>query len=171
MASESFPAAMRCVFAQEGGYVDHRLDPGGATHFGITRKTLELWRGRPVSKADVMALDRREAASIYQARYWLPCNADRLPAGIDLMVFDLAVHSGVRRAQSLVAEALSTLPQGTASPLETQIDAIGQRRLSFLKKLPGFPVFGRGWSRRVSAVTATAHALAKSNRSKELTHA
>jgi lysozyme family protein len=171
MAASSFAAAMRSIFAQEGGYVDHPLDPGGATKYGITRKTLELWRGRPVAKADVMALDRREASAIYHSRYWLPCGANELPPGLDLVVFDIAVHSGSGRAKSLLAEALAALPQGGASPVANQIDALELRRMAFLKKLPGFVVFGRGWSRRVAAIGKAAQALAISLSTKGNGHA
>jgi lysozyme family protein len=163
LARNSYAAALRCVFAQEGGYVDHPLDPGGATKYGITRKTLSLWRGRPVAKADVMALDRNEAGAIYEARYWRPSGADKLPAGIDLMVFDIAVHSGPARAKSLLADACSTMHDGASSPDLSLIDAIERQRLVFLKQLPGFRIFGRGWSRRVAAVTAAARALVQPN--------
>jgi len=38
------------VLRWEGGYADDPADPGGATHYGITRMTLARWRGRRVSK-------------------------------------------------------------------------------------------------------------------------
>jgi lysozyme family protein len=39
MARDSFAAALAFVLKHEGGYVDHPLDPGGATNRGITRTT------------------------------------------------------------------------------------------------------------------------------------
>ena len=59
---QNFDAALACVLRHEGGYVDHPLDPGGATNRGVTRATLAGVRGRPVSKAEVMALSLGETA-------------------------------------------------------------------------------------------------------------
>ncbi len=36
MAKGTFAKAMPHVFSEEGGYVDHEKDPGGATNMGIT---------------------------------------------------------------------------------------------------------------------------------------
>ncbi len=43
-AGERFARCLELVLRQEGGYADHPADPGGATNFGITRKTLARWR-------------------------------------------------------------------------------------------------------------------------------
>jgi lysozyme family protein len=153
MAASSFPAALAHVLASEGGYVDHPADPGGATKFGITLKTLSAWRGAPVSKADVKALTKTEAGAIYRARYWDKIAADDLPAGLDLAVFDLAVNSGVARAKAFLQE----IGVGEAQAL---INALCDRRLAFLKGLSTWPVFGKGWGRRVVAVRKAALAMA-----------
>ncbi len=39
-----FQRALEHVLRFEGGYADHPRDPGGATKFGITRRTLASWR-------------------------------------------------------------------------------------------------------------------------------
>ena len=70
MAESNFERALACVLRHEGGYGDHPADPGGATNFGVTRATLAHHRGRPVTKAEVRALTRAEAAGIYRQRYW-----------------------------------------------------------------------------------------------------
>lgn len=57
---QTFEQALACVLASEGGYVDHPLDPGGATNRGITQATLAGVRGRPVDKAEVRALSLAE---------------------------------------------------------------------------------------------------------------
>ena len=39
-----FDRAHDFVAKWEGGFVNHKNDPGGATNMGITRKTLARWR-------------------------------------------------------------------------------------------------------------------------------
>jgi lysozyme family protein len=170
MAATSFETALSYVLVHEGGFADHPLDPGGATKFGITLATLAAWRKRPVARAEVMALDRREAAEIYRARYWNAVRGDELPRGLDHAVFDLAVNSGPARSARLLCRALD-LPEKPRISLDI-IRAAGERpvadvirrlcaeRRAFLQRLAHWPTFGRGWSRRVADVERQALALA-----------
>lgn len=45
MSAAAFEPAVRFVLAREGGFVQDPRDPGGATKFGITRRTLARARG------------------------------------------------------------------------------------------------------------------------------
>lgn len=166
MAAGSFEAALAEVLRHEGGYADHPSDPGGATMMGITIGTLEKWRGRPVSKAELRAISRQEAGAIYRARYWLAVRADELPAGLDLAMFDFAVNSGPSRAIRTLQGVLGVRVDGRLGPASRSavngsdpamlISRLCQARLAFLERLPAFAVFGRGWRRRVGAVEAAA---------------
>lgn len=170
MASESFEPALTCVLKQEGGYSDHPADPGGATMMGITQEVLAEWRGHPVSKADVRALSRMEVAEIYRKRYWDAVAGDQLPAGLDLAVFDFAVNSGASRAVRSLQRVLGVEADGRIGPETLQaiaacnpaemITRLSALRLAFLEALSTFPVFGRGWTRRVREVEAEARKLA-----------
>jgi lysozyme family protein len=97
-AASRFPVSVIRVLAVEGGYVEHRVDPGGPTKHGVTRARLAQHRGRPVTKAEVRRLTAAEAVAIYRTLYWDALAADALPAGLDHALFDFAVHSGVPRA-------------------------------------------------------------------------
>jgi lysozyme family protein len=170
MSANSFETSLAHVLKHEGGFVDHPADPGGATNMGITRATLARARNRPVTAADVRALTRAEASSIYRRFYWNPVRADDLPAGLDHAVFDLAVNSGPGRAAKLLQRVVGVAQDGTigpatidaarrASPAET-IRALQRERLAFLQGLATWPVFGRGWRSRVASVEREALALA-----------
>lgn len=170
MAHDMFQTALAAVLRHEGGFADHPDDPGGATMMGITRATLAEWRGRPVTRDEVRALSRAEAAAIYRARYWDRIRADELPAGLDLAVFDLAVNSGPGRAVRLLQRVLAvpadgligprTLAAARAADSAASIRALCAARRAFLQSLPAHGVFGRGWARRVAAIEARALALA-----------
>jgi lysozyme family protein len=173
MATTSFEPSLANVLLHEGGFVDHPADPGGATKYGITRATLARSRGRPVSVEDVRRLTPAEAGDIYRRLYWDLVRADGLPAGIDLAVFDFAVNSGPSRAVRMLQEILGIAPDGLvgpatlaaagkADPSET-IRRLTRARLAFLSRLASWPIFGRGWRRRVLSVEQEALRLARSS--------
>lgn len=174
MSQEAFLACLAFTLKYEGGYVDHPADPGGATNLGVTRATLAKWRGRPVSKADVRALSHDEAAQIYRRHYWEPSGASLLPAGVDVLVFDWAVHSGPSRAVRALQKVLGLRADGLAghqlqlaiqeADIAQTIRGLCSERRKFLSRLKGFAVFGRGWSRRIDAVEKTALSMARSVR-------
>ncbi|MCA0405270.1 MAG: glycoside hydrolase family 108 protein [Proteobacteria bacterium] len=171
MSKSNFEAALAFVLRFEGGYADHPADPGGATNMGITRTALAAWRGQPVSKAEVRALTRAEAGQIYRARYWNAVRGDDLPAGLDLAVFDCAVNSGPSRAVRLLQRALrvaedgrlgpATLASLVTMPPDEVISRLCALRGAFLRGLPTYPVFGRGWSARLNALEREAKRLAR----------
>ena len=162
------------ILKHEGGYMDHPRDPGGATNMGITHKTLARWRGVSpwwqLPKSEVEWLTREEAASIYRRGYWLPLQGDRLPAGLDLALFDYAVNSGPSRATKALQAILKVKVDGALGPLTLGaiatrrapdlIIALCDSRMGFLGRLATFAVFGRGWTRRVTNIRAVALGMA-----------
>jgi lysozyme family protein len=164
--NDNFDRCLAHVLKHEGGYVDHPDDPGGATNYGITIHTLSDWLQRPATKADVKALTADVVAAIYRGRYWLQASCDRLPAGVDLMVFDSAVNSGVSRATRWLQQAVGATADGIVGP--KTLDAVEARdtadtirdlsriRGAYYRSLRTFKTFGRGWMRRLGDVTETA---------------
>lgn len=143
-----FPETMKW----EGGarYTNDPRDPGGPTKYGITQKTLAARRGRSVSAEDVQALGLDEARAIYKRDYWDktgPHGADYLPAGLDACLFDISVNSGIGRARQWY-------PLAAGKDAINAIKTISARRMTFLRGLKTFAVYGRGWSRRVAGVEA-----------------
>lgn len=82
----SFAAFIPKLAEAEGGYQDNPADAGNyngagvlvGTNFGIAAKTLEAWRGRPVSRADMQALSQTEAHAIYRAWFWNDVKGDHI---------------------------------------------------------------------------------------------
>ncbi len=166
MAADTFDRALALVLELEGGFVDHRSDPGGATNLGITRATLAKARARPVTVADVKALTRAEAGTIYRRSYWDAVRGDELPPGLDLATFDFSVNSGPGRAARSLQGVLGVAQDGrigpktlaaahAADPAET-VRALTRERLRFLRGLSTWPVFGRGWTSRTTRVETAA---------------
>lgn len=164
-----FDACLPLILKHEGGYVDHPKDPGGATNLGVTLATLSEWLGRTATKAEVKALTRETVAPIYRKNYWDACQCDKLPAGVDYMVFDLAVNSGPARARRYLQGAVGATEDGAIGPKTLErvsrvhpdniIRAMSKRRESFYRSLDTFPTFGKGWLRRLAEVTKAAEEM------------
>lgn len=171
MAEANFERVMKEIFKHEGGYVDHPADPGGATNMGITFAVLQSWRGKPITKQDVKDLTEEEAMEIYKMNYWRPTKCGQLPAGIDLVMMDGAVNSGINRSPKWIQLALGVTPDGKVGAMTIGaardqnrikvIDDALDRRLAFLQRLKHWPTFGRGWKRRIDSVREVAKDMAK----------
>lgn len=171
-----FERSLDEVLKHEGGYVDNARDPGGATNLGVTLAVakahhLDMDGDGDVDKIDVRHLKPRDVRPVYRKSYWLAVGCDSLPAGVDLMVFDLAVNSGVKRAATFLQEAVGakadgkvgpmTLAAARAIPAGELVLRLRNRRERFYRSLPHFDTFGRGWLRRLSEVNAKAEAWAR----------
>lgn len=96
---ETLTTELDLMFGHEGGYDNNPKDPGGATKYGITHRTLAAHRGVPsVTPAQVKVLGKEEATEIYRKSYWIKSGGDLLPVGIDYMAFDYGVNSGPAQA-------------------------------------------------------------------------
>lgn len=167
----NFDKALRYVLEHEGGYVNHPKDPGGATNRGVTQKVYDAYRVKlGVEKRSVKDISPEEVSAIYRRQYWNAVKGDELPSGVDYAVFDFAVNSGVFRATRYMQQVASVSDDGVIGPMTLQavrslkpsefIDALCDRRMTFLRKLPTFTVFGLGWTRRVHGVRAAAKDMA-----------
>lgn len=166
----NFDEALEALLKHEGGFVCHKLDPGGMTNLGVTKKVWEEWVGHAVTEEDMRALTPEMVAPLYKAKYWNKVYGDKLPHGVDLCVFDCAVNSGVSRAVKLLQRAVGvdddgvignmTLHACEAVDADLIIQRFSEERLAFLQALPTFATFGKGWSRRVAEVERQAQNLA-----------
>ena len=167
---KNFEAALAHVLHYEGGYSDHPSDPGGATNLGITIAVLSSYRGRSVTKNDVRALTRAEAAAIYRSRYWDTASCSVLPSGVDLAMFDCAVNQGVGRASRYLQHAANVTADGkigpitlgavkAAAPEKLLVEFMARRMEGYGSLQSLFKTFGLGWSRRLMATHAVALTL------------
>lgn len=164
---DRFNRSLKALLKHEGGYVDHPRDPGGATNLGVTLGTARAYRmdldgDGDVDKNDVRLIDADAAAPVYRDGYWLKCKCDKLPAGVDYMVFDLAVNSGTSRAIRYLQRAAGVTEDGVIGPqtlavvtgkAACTVERMSEIREDFYRSLSTFPTFGKGWLRRLGEVT------------------
>ena len=164
--NNNFEHCLDLVLKHEGGFVHDKYDPGGATNRGVTQAVYDAYRktrARPVQSVKFITDD--EVKAIYRFQYWDRVQGDLLPAGLDYAVFDFAVNSGVGRASKYLQAVVGTPQDGvigarTLAAIQSPTNAINalcDRRMSFLRNLRTFLTFGKGWTRRVQDVRA--HAL------------
>lgn len=104
----------RILAAEGSAFTDDPVDRGRCTKYGITRTTLQDWRGRLVTCDDVRQLTEDEARDLYRTRYVRPF--DGVDDSVRPQVVDIAVNSGVTRARTMLAVA-----QQGPKPLNTQL--------------------------------------------------
>lgn len=131
-----FERAVAFVLAHEGGYVNNPQDPGGETNWGISK--------RSYPDLDIRNLTRARAVEVYRRDYWEASGASNLPYPWALALFDFAIHSGVLTARNKM--------RGCST-----VEAFIAARLEYLARLPTFPTFGVGWTRRVADLLADIH--------------
>ena len=97
----------------EGGYVNDPNDAGGETNYGITRATWDQYlEDFDVSYSSMRSMMFSDVSKIYEHYYWDAVNAQDLPSGIDVIVADIAVGSGVFRAGITLQEVLGITRDG-----------------------------------------------------------
>lgn len=154
----TFDQAFDELLKHEGGFVNHKDDPGGATRYGITEAV-----ARQVGyRGDMRELPRDLAKRIYKDLYWDPVRAEELPEAVRYAVFDAAVNSGPRQAIRWLQRAVGANPDGIIGPQtlglvrdsnpEKLLRLFLAQRLTFMSGLSNWPAFGRGWARRIAAL-------------------
>lgn len=122
------------VLMHEGGLSRHPADPGGATHYGITRAEAR----RHGYSGSMAKLPLSRARGIY-AQLWIESGASRFENyEMAISAFDAYVAHGPRAR--LWYSGLSGV---------SGCRAINAKRLSVYRGSKNWKVFGRGWSKRV----------------------
>ena len=174
LSMSELDTCLEFTLKEEGGYVNDKRDPGGATNMGITLATYRSWCGNPqADAAGLRLLSRSTVTCIYGSDYWNRLRADALPAGLDLLVFDFAVTCGTAKSARELQTALGLPPEeidGSVGPETLSkarmahgsdlIAGLASRQRLFYQVLPAFPVFGRGWLARTERRRVRALAMA-----------
>lgn len=158
----NFDAAFAKLLKHEGTFSNHPSDPGGMTNLGVTKAVWEEWLGHPVDEKTMRGLTPEMVKPLYKRKYWDKVCGDDLPAGVDYCVFDAAVNSGPGRAIKWLQQAVGATQDGALGPktlaavkaadARLLVEGYNATRLAFLKDLPTWNTFGKGWDRRVAEV-------------------
>jgi len=173
MAASSWNATIAFILLHEGGFSDHKADPGGATYRGVTLAVFRAWRANyRLTATDLRNMEESETIALYESLYWNAVEGDLLPIGVDLMTADMAVNAGVRRSGMHLQECAGmtgrdidgavgpkTLEAVRAVHPSVLVSALNARHERHYKQLRTFNTFGRGWMNRLGKRTALANEL------------
>jgi lysozyme family protein len=170
----TFAYAMPKILVHEGGKVNHPEDPGGRTNQGVTQRVYDGYRRNlKLPLRTVYDMSNTERDEIYKKQYWDAVKGDRLPQGVDYVLFDGAVNSGPAQSIKWLQRALGgvkvdgVLGEATLGALEgvndhdALIAKIIARREAFLRALKTFKTFGKGWMSRIAQVLKIGQAWAR----------
>lgn len=148
----TFDEAFDRLIGHEGGYVNHKLDPGGETKWGISK--------RAYPDVNIASLTREQAKAIYRRDYWERAKADQYDGAIAFQLFDAAVNHGIGQAVKFLQRAVGVKDDGIVGPVtlravqDTPVADVLMRfnaeRLDFYTGLSTWGSFGKGWARRVA---------------------
>jgi len=169
--------AFEQMLASEGLFTDDERDNGnklpdgrkGSTMLGVTQYNWEQHVGHQVTHDDMRKLTAADVEPLYKQKYWDVVQGDKLPNGIDYLVFDMGVNAGPGRSIKLLQTAVGTTPDGglgpitmaavwAANPVEL-VEKFSQEKEAFYRSLDTFSVYGTGWLNRVAAVKVKATSM------------
>lgn len=123
--TDRFLHAFRELLGIEGGYVNDKLDRGGATKYGISLRFLveegmldedldgfadfDLDMDGDIDRHDIAQLTIGDARSLYKRSFWEAMDCDSFPPPIGEMLFDQGVNGGIGAARKLLQRALNAV--------------------------------------------------------------
>lgn len=170
----NFDKSFNIMFDIEGGRQLHQnVTESAETYSGIYRKYHDTWVGWAyIDKGEHPPLE--VIKSFYKENFWDRVKGDKLPAGVDLAVFDYAVNSdpsdaGIALQQAIgisgggvdgiigsgtLAKLSNFLQEDTRARIEHIIDEVCALRLEHMMQSPQSDLreYALGWSRRVCKI-------------------
>ena len=148
----------------EGGFVNDKDDPGGATNKGVTLATFRQVFGKKKTVADLRNITDDQWNTIFKKYYWDKCKADLIKdQSVANMLVDFAWHSGVGNASTFIQRIVGATADGIIgnatiaainkySNQQSLFSQLKLQRKNFLKGLKTWWKYGNGWTRRVDAI-------------------
>lgn len=132
--NNDFDRAFDFIMRWEGGVSNDKADRGGLTKFGISEKS------HP--GVNILGLTQQDAHDIYLYEYWRGAGCDKMSWPSSLIIFDLAVNSGVDVAK-LAAKTYGENPDKLIKYRRDRYEKIVQKN-------PIQKKFLNGWMNRIN---------------------
>ncbi|AOJ10332.1 glycoside hydrolase family 108 protein [Burkholderia mayonis] len=151
----SFDDAFEALIGNEGGFVDNKDDPGGATRWGITERVARA----SGYTGSMRVLSLNTAKAIAKKLYWDPLHCDEYDPRIGFQLLDANYNGGhavlwMQQAAGAHADGIlgpATIAAVKAADVPRFIMRFIAVRQNYLTACKPWPIFGRGWIHRTSA--------------------
>lgn len=167
MASMHFRSALAFVWRPENdGQAYHvtNHDTGLGTAWGVTEATWEDAIAAGFATGLLKDASQQAIGYVLERMYWDRCRCDDLGPGVGLMVFNMAMLSGVYEAAVILQRVVGSDEDGrigdvtvaatVKSPALGVLDLLTTRDELFFHGLTSFAWFGAGWDARVTRCLA-----------------
>jgi lysozyme family protein len=161
------------VIETEGGFANHKKDRGGATKFGVTKKTYEAYMSKQTGepyKATVKEMRQMKvetAKDVYKTMFWNEIDGDKIKNyDVAHTLLDQAIHSGPTTAIKRIQKVLGIEEDGhmgeatvnainaadESELLDLFLDETEKNYRKIVKNNPSQKVFAKGWKKRAKAL-------------------
>ena len=162
-----FKDSLPVILKFEGGYSNHKDDPGGATMKGVTQAVYDSYRKRKdLGPKAVREIEFSEVEDIYR-EFWNNANCDEFCDSHPLTAlvhFDFAINAGPKQAAKTLQKALGVKIDGILGKisigviLKSKDEQLATRYLDFRENFyrdltlqkPALKVILKGWLNRTS---------------------
>lgn len=146
---DHFINIMESVLLFEGGFSDILDDPGGATNFGITQQTYDLYRSnKKLTQQTVKKITLDEVYDCYYNYYYLPAGCDTLSPALAFVHFDCSVNFGVAKSKKLLLQSLNKSDTLDKQMALNYIEVRKKERYEIVKRSEKKRKFLKGWLAR-----------------------
>ncbi|AIK95908.1 glycoside hydrolase family 108 protein [Candidatus Odyssella acanthamoebae] len=133
-----FEKAIPFILKNEGGYVNHPNDPGGATNFGISLRFLrkiglDIDQDGDIDADDIKSLNGASSSELYRKYFWEAASYSMIDnQAIATKVFDLAVNMGASRANKILQKSANIALRNNALAID---GIIGNKTIQSINSL------------------------------------
>jgi lysozyme family protein len=144
MTDQAWPLASNHILHVEGGWVDDKSDPGGATNYGISLRFLKAEAAKDsninqladvnhdgdIDYDDIKALPKANALLIYKYAFWIPGKYDQFTDNIAVKLLDMAVNLGPQEGNIVFQKAINAMSITGVSKMASFDGIIGPQTMS-----------------------------------------
>lgn len=139
---KNLPDTLAFTLSYEGGYSANRADPGNwtggrvgsgrlaGTKYGLSAPLVARTGGLSVDAQKMRLLSEDDFRHLAVRYFWEPMGCDRLPSGLDLMVFDHGFNTGAKTSISLLQAIVGVERDAIIGP--QTLDALETAKLGFV---------------------------------------
>lgn len=166
----TFDACLALCWQFDGLKNDAAQGEKFATSYGVTEMTWGMAEDQGIVDHDIDTATKDDCANILHVMYYNACKCASLSPGVNLMVFNDAMVTGVGHSARLLQRMVGAAQDGVIGP-ETLRLANALHAVALIEKLRvadeayyaalrNAPLFLRGWTRREEFMAAQAKQMA-----------